>query len=158
MSTITATGHSLGGAVATLSAFDVAQHLEQNWDRWKKEDWKTRECPKVRLVTYGSPRLGNATFVDTFHRLGVAALRIENLGDVVPNVPSLWAAAPMQGRSTEVSDATQLCSLAATATDGNRRVSCILLLNPTLLPLLPLPMLLLLLLLGRGGGQGGGCR
>jgi predicted lipase len=44
-------------------------------------------CLQVRLVSFASPRLGNATFVDTFHELGIAALRIENKGDVVPDVP-----------------------------------------------------------------------
>jgi hypothetical protein len=89
VATITATGHSLGGVLATLCAFDVAQHLEQNWDKWDKADWKTAKRPQVRLVTFGSPRLGNATFVETFHNLGIAALRIENKGDIVPQVPGV---------------------------------------------------------------------
>lgn len=89
VSTITTTGHSLGGGLATLCALDVAQHLDQNWARWDKTGWKTKQRPQVRLVTYASPRLGNATFVDTFHKLGIAALRIENKGDLVPDVPGV---------------------------------------------------------------------
>jgi hypothetical protein len=40
-------------------------------------------------MTFATPRLGNATFVDEFHALGIAALRIENKGDVVPKVPGV---------------------------------------------------------------------
>lgn len=76
-----------GGGLATLSAFDVAQDLKKNWDTWDRTGWQTQECPKVRLMTYATPRLGNATFVDAFHGLDIAALRIENKGDVVPKVP-----------------------------------------------------------------------
>jgi hypothetical protein len=89
VTTITSTGHSLGGGLATLSAFDVGQHLEQNWERWDKAGWQTQKRPQVRLVAFAAPRLGNACFVDAFHKLGIEALRIENQGDIVPNVPGV---------------------------------------------------------------------
>lgn len=46
--TVLVTGHSLGGAVATLCAADLKYHLGQ--------------ASKVELVTFGSPRVGNEAF------------------------------------------------------------------------------------------------
>jgi hypothetical protein len=46
--TVVVTGHSLGGAVATLCAADLKYHLGQ--------------ASKVELVTFGSPRVGNDDF------------------------------------------------------------------------------------------------
>ena len=47
------TGHSLGGALATIFAYECAE----------------LKMGEVVVYTYGSPRVGNAAFVESFHRL-----------------------------------------------------------------------------------------
>jgi triacylglycerol lipase len=63
-------GHSLGGALAILAAPVLK-----------------RDFPQMAgvVVTYGTPRVGNAAFAASLH--GVAHLRIENEADVVPALP-----------------------------------------------------------------------
>jgi hypothetical protein len=43
--------------------------------------------PKVSLFSFASPRVGNYTFGQRFREMGVAAMRLVNKGDVVPDVP-----------------------------------------------------------------------
>lgn len=64
-------GHSLGGALATLCAFEISQ---------KK---------RVRLVTFGSPRVGNGEFALEFcTRISENnVVRVTTRGDAVPCVP-----------------------------------------------------------------------
>jgi Lipase (class 3) len=62
------TGHSLGGAVAALIAYDVMLN-----DLVPKN--------KVRVITFGAPRVGTQKFVDSFHRYfdcGRTALSVAN--------------------------------------------------------------------------------
>eukprot|EP00775_Hariotina_reticulata_P001610 gene1610-1950_t len=47
VATITTTGHSLGGALSTLSAYGAAELLDLKWDSWNKGDWATKEKPKI---------------------------------------------------------------------------------------------------------------
>ncbi|MFJ4248448.1 Lipase (class 3) [Pseudomonas helmanticensis] len=66
-------GHSLGGAIATL----LAEALRQGTNKYD-----------VLLYTYGSPRAGDADFVQ-----GAAALahhRMVNDNDPIPSVPAPW--------------------------------------------------------------------
>jgi triacylglycerol lipase len=70
--TIFITGHSLGGALATLSALDVAVNS------------KFRQ-PIV--FTFGSPRVGNPQFVSTFNKTLNNSVRIVNVNDIVPLLP-----------------------------------------------------------------------
>lgn len=65
------TGHSMGGAVATL----VAAYL------------KEKKKSKVMLYTYGSPRVGDRTFAQYFNPGYLWHHRIVNGGDVVTLVP-----------------------------------------------------------------------
>lgn len=65
-------GHSLGGAMATLCAADLG-HL----------------CGATELVTWGSPRVGNAGFVELYHRAApggryATTARFVNGYDIVP--------------------------------------------------------------------------
>ncbi|MFN3581230.1 MAG: lipase family protein, partial [Pseudomonas sp.] len=71
--TIIVTGHSLGGSIALLLA-----------------DWIKRraEAPKVILYTYGAPRTGDSTFVESAKDL--IHHRIINNNDLVPSVPATW--------------------------------------------------------------------
>ena len=70
---LTMTGHSLGGALATLCAIDF--RLTYN-DRFN-----------IELFTYGSPRVGNHSFVELVNRHIPESVRFVNGLDIVPGVP-----------------------------------------------------------------------
>jgi triacylglycerol lipase len=67
---LTVTGHSLGGALATLHAFVSASLYHE-----------------VQLVTFASPRVGDETFIQCFHNMCINNTRIYNHPDIVPKVP-----------------------------------------------------------------------
>ena len=69
---LTVCGHSLGGALATLLALDVAAN--GNFRR-----------PTV--YTYASPRVGDSLFAGTYDQVVTASNRIENRLDIVPKLP-----------------------------------------------------------------------
>ncbi len=66
------TGHSLGGALATLFAFDAATQLCLPRD--------------VSVSTFGSPRVGNGVFAKMFHDHVKCAWRLANQFDGVTRV------------------------------------------------------------------------
>lgn len=66
------TGHSLGGALATLCAVDVAAN-------------SPFRLPSV--YTYGSPRVGDPTFSKVYANKVDQSYRINNFYDVVPHLP-----------------------------------------------------------------------
>lgn len=72
------TGHSLGGALATLCAYDVA-HL----------DWKGGKKAPVVAVTWASPRVGNKAFKESMNEMVASHVRVANKGDIVPTVPKI---------------------------------------------------------------------
>ena len=72
VTSVTVCGHSLGGALATLTACDVAAHVK---------------LPKPRSFTYASPRTGDATFASAYNRLVPATCRVVNRMDLVPQTP-----------------------------------------------------------------------
>jgi hypothetical protein len=72
---VTATGHSLGGALATLTAWDAAAH-------------EALAGVVVRAVTFGAPRVGNQAFCDELvGPRGVKVHRVIVDRDVVPSLP-----------------------------------------------------------------------
>ncbi|KIY92224.1 Lipase [Monoraphidium neglectum] len=74
------TGHSLGGAIATLCAYDLSA-------RPPKTGAGSLE---VSMYTFGAPRVGNKAFAKVFdERLHNRAWRITNASDIVPSVPRL---------------------------------------------------------------------
>ena len=101
VTTITTTGHSLGGALSTLSAFDIAEELERLWAHGNsqvREGWVTKAKPKVTSISFAAPRVGNTTFLDKFRdTLKVKALRICNVGDSVPMTPGISRAVTWWG-------------------------------------------------------------
>lgn len=70
------TGHSLGGAVATLAAIEIALNVP-----------KIR--PQLQLYTYASPRIGDRTFAEVHSQLIPNSYRIVNSSDSVPLVPPI---------------------------------------------------------------------
>lgn len=68
-------GHSLGGALATIgSLYYSFQYPEKN----------------ISCVTFGSPRVGDNTFVSYFNERIPNTLRYVNDNDPVPCVPTRW--------------------------------------------------------------------
>ncbi|KAJ3571300.1 hypothetical protein NP233_g3843 [Leucocoprinus birnbaumii] len=67
-------GHSLGGAIATISAVHLKLHLPST--------------TKFKVVTYGSPRVGNQFFANYFDAHFPGAMsRVVNRRDIAPVVP-----------------------------------------------------------------------
>jgi hypothetical protein len=65
------TGHSLGAAIATLCAADLAASLKIPF----------------ALYNFGSPRVGNRAFADYIAKIVPTAYRITNKADTVPHLP-----------------------------------------------------------------------
>lgn len=110
---ITVTGHSLGGALALLSAYDIAES-EINIRRSQQSTVSSstnsylREgstLPYIRngldrgdvsetvvpitVFTFAGPRVGNDAFRARCEKLGIKTLRVVNEKDVVPHVPGV---------------------------------------------------------------------
>jgi hypothetical protein len=78
---ITLTGHSLGAALATLSAYDVKETAKMH----------SMQLPiPVTVFAFASPGVGNQIFAQRMEEIGVKVLRMVNKHDVVPNVPGLF--------------------------------------------------------------------
>lgn len=82
--TVYLTGHSLGGALSTLCAYDLASRSESGWRR-------RHVVPPRALVnySYGSPRVGNRAFARAFNDLVPNCWRVVNNNDAVTSVPRL---------------------------------------------------------------------
>lgn len=70
--TIVCCGHSLGGALAALSAPIIAE-------RYPTKD--------VRCYTYGAPRVGNKSFITWFNKTVADSCRVVNERDPVTQIP-----------------------------------------------------------------------
>ncbi|EQC29115.1 hypothetical protein SDRG_13146 [Saprolegnia diclina VS20] len=75
------TGHSLGGALATLMAYDVVTD-----NRW-------RLMEDIVVYTYGSPRVGNHKFAAAFKRVVTNCYRVCADGDAIVGTPKRSLAA-----------------------------------------------------------------
>ncbi|KAG5080046.1 hypothetical protein JHK86_004111 [Glycine max] len=73
---ITVTGHSLGSALAILSAYDI---VEKGLDRGVP----------VSVMSFSGPAVGNKSFHKRLKKLGIKVLRVINANDWVPWF-SLW--------------------------------------------------------------------
>ncbi|CAH0474748.1 unnamed protein product [Peronospora belbahrii] len=69
------TGHSLGGAVASICAFEL-EHIEK--------------MPVKVLYTFGSPRVGNTNFSARLRNASMKVYRVTHFNDVVPHLPPTW--------------------------------------------------------------------
>jgi hypothetical protein len=70
------TGHSLGGAVATIGGV------------WASYVWPGAD---VRVVTFGAPATGNAEWAQAVHSVVGRVWRVVNKWDIVPTLPPLLA-------------------------------------------------------------------
>jgi|GEM_PF-881459 len=75
---LTVTGHSLGGAIATIAALDVQYNITQHTGQ------------AIELYTYGAPRVGNAALVNSFRQRVPNSYRFVYGWDVVTRVPRAW--------------------------------------------------------------------
>lgn len=75
VTTLRLTGHSLGSALATLLAAEVAVH--------------TRFQSPV-VYTFASPRVGDKVFAGTYDSLVQTSWRISNMNDIIPHLPPQW--------------------------------------------------------------------
>ena len=71
------TGHSSGGAVATLLAFDIARGAVSGFTADSIQS----------VITFGSPRVGNEEFVAAHSSFGLPSWRVTHYRDMVPHVP-----------------------------------------------------------------------
>ncbi|ORX74048.1 alpha/beta-hydrolase [Linderina pennispora] len=67
-------GHSLGGALASLNAADVAQNAPSR-------------IKQMQLFTYGQPRVGNKEFATWMSNRGFPIYRVTYKQDIVPHLP-----------------------------------------------------------------------
>ncbi|TVU36885.1 hypothetical protein EJB05_18838, partial [Eragrostis curvula] len=91
---VTVTGHSLGSALAMLSAFDIAE-TEANVTLSSEGENNNKKKAPVCVYSFSGPRVGNPRFKDRFERdLGVRCLRIVNVHDTVPRAPGAFLLLP----------------------------------------------------------------
>jgi triacylglycerol lipase len=76
VSRVVTTGHSLGGALATLCAVDVQYNFS--------------DTVKIEAFTYGAPKVGNDGFRDSYNQRVPHSYRVVNGMDIVPEVPRWW--------------------------------------------------------------------
>ncbi|XP_047313025.1 phospholipase A1-IIbeta-like [Impatiens glandulifera] len=80
---VVVTGHSLGGALTTLNAIDIARNVFKNQD----EDSNSN---LVTAFAFASPRIGGPMLRDSAASLkNLHILRIENKPDSVPDFPNI---------------------------------------------------------------------
>uniref|UniRef100_A0A2N9GA37 Fungal lipase-type domain-containing protein n=1 Tax=Fagus sylvatica TaxID=28930 RepID=A0A2N9GA37_FAGSY len=70
---LTITGHSLGAALATLTAYDIKTTFKR--------------APLVTVISFGGPRVGNRSFRRHLEKQGTKILRIVNSDDLITKVP-----------------------------------------------------------------------
>ncbi|XP_006283081.2 uncharacterized protein LOC17878015 isoform X1 [Capsella rubella] len=72
------TGHSLGGALATLLALELAS-----------SQLVKRGAISVTMYNFGSPRVGNKKFAEIYNQKVKDSWRVVNHRDIIPTVPRL---------------------------------------------------------------------
>ncbi|KAK6937599.1 Fungal lipase-like domain [Dillenia turbinata] len=78
---ITVTGHSLGAALAILSAYDIVETQINFLD-------DVRPVP-ICVFSFAGPRVGNVRFKERLEQSGVKVLRVVNVHDIVPKSPGI---------------------------------------------------------------------
>ncbi|KDD76023.1 triglyceride lipase, partial [Helicosporidium sp. ATCC 50920] len=105
-----ATGHSMGGALATICALDLRL---------------SHDLPDVRLYTYGSPRVGNAIFQAWVLEVVKEHWRFTHNRDLVPSVPPVLMGFSHLARELWMVDyAAPNCTLVGYCDDSGEDVLC----------------------------------
>ncbi|KAG1690057.1 hypothetical protein DVH05_028395 [Phytophthora capsici] len=73
--TLMVAGHSLGGAVAAICAFEL-EYVEK--------------MPVGALYTFGQPRVGNTNFSGRLRNASMEVYRLTHFQDTVPHLPPTW--------------------------------------------------------------------
>lgn len=73
----TITGHSLGAALAILTAYDIRTCFKTRFHR----------KPLVTVISFGGPRVGNRSFRSLLEKESIKVLRIVNSDDVITKMP-----------------------------------------------------------------------
>lgn len=76
VSSLVITGHSLGGALATLCAVDIQYNFSDK--------------VTIETYTYGAPKVGNDGFQDSYNQRVPNSYRIVHGMDLVPELPRWW--------------------------------------------------------------------
>ncbi|GMH46032.1 hypothetical protein BSKO_13996 [Bryopsis sp. KO-2023] len=71
------TGHSMGGSLAVLAAFDVARYCGLS-------------SSQISCYTFGAPRVGNPTFAREYNKLIPDTWQVVNGNDMVPGIPKFF--------------------------------------------------------------------
>lgn len=72
------TGHSLGGALATLFALELSS-----------SELAKKGHIQITMYNFGSPRVGNKRFADMYNQAVTDSWRVVNHRDIIPTVPRL---------------------------------------------------------------------
>jgi hypothetical protein len=72
------TGHSLGGALATLLALELSSN-----------QLAKRGAISITMYNFGSPRVGNKRFADVYNEKVKDSWRVVNHRDIIPTIPRL---------------------------------------------------------------------
>ncbi|KAK9146329.1 hypothetical protein Sjap_006232 [Stephania japonica] len=106
------TGHSLGGALATLLALELSSSLMAR-----------HGAIFVTMYNFGSPRVGNKRFVEIYNKKVNDSWRIVNHRDIIPTVPRLMGychvAQPVYLAAGELRDALRNMELLADGYQGD---------------------------------------
>ncbi|KAL2610731.1 hypothetical protein R1flu_029304 [Riccia fluitans] len=69
------TGHSMGGAMASLCALDLAANFG---------------LKDLKVITFGQPRIGNSIFAAAYYALVPNTVRMTHSHDIVPHLPPYY--------------------------------------------------------------------
>jgi len=84
--TISLSGHSLGASIATIATLGIAEQIEEIY----KCSCSMTEKPKIRLISFASPKVGGKNLWKRLDELNVAYDHYFNAGDVVPMAPPFY--------------------------------------------------------------------
>lgn len=110
-----------GGALCTLSAFDIAQQVDRIFTEPVPAGWKTQAKPAVTAFAWASPRVGNYSFLKVGNScFRAASTRLPSMARIVPvALARLGGAAFLTSRLCLEAHVFSYC-----ATEGSIRPPC----------------------------------